>query len=57
MPDKTEINLIAKILAALGNPNRLALVRRLSAAERFAGLSIVELTEGSAYQRGDHETS
>lgn len=42
---------LSQTLAALGNPTRLALIERLSAAESFAGLSISELAEGSGLTR------
>ena len=48
MPNKTEIT---KILAALGNLTRLALVEQLSMAETFAGQSISELAESSGITR------
>ena len=47
MARKIESIVAARTLAALGHPTRFALVKRLSKAETFAGMSIVELTEGS----------
>jgi DNA-binding transcriptional ArsR family regulator len=51
MFENAEIASVAKILAALGNTTRLALVTRLSMAETFAGQSISELTETSGLTR------
>jgi len=51
MPGKAKSDSVAQILAALGNPTRFALVKRLSTAETFAGLSIVELTAASGLTR------
>lgn len=48
---KNETAPVAKILAALGNTTRLALVKRLSVAETFGGQSISELAEGSGLSR------
>lgn len=42
---------LAKILAALGNDTRLALVKRLAVAETFGGQSITELAEGTGQTR------
>lgn len=41
----------ARILAALGHPARLEMVKRLAMAETVAGLSITELIEGTDLTR------
>ena len=41
----------ATILAALGHPTRLELVKRLADAETFGGQSISELSEGTGLTR------
>ena len=51
MSAKTDNGQVARVLAALGNPTRLELVKRLSLAETFAGQSITELTEATGLSR------
>jgi len=51
MIGKVDSTAAAELLAALGHPTRIALVKSLSTAETFAGLTIAELTAGSGLSR------
>jgi DNA-binding transcriptional ArsR family regulator len=51
MAGNADTEFVAKILAALGNSTRLALVKRLSTTETFGGQSISELAEETGLTR------
>jgi DNA-binding transcriptional ArsR family regulator len=46
-----DVEVVAKIFAALGNSTRLTLVKRLATAETFGGQSISELAEDTGLTR------